>query len=189
MWTTPQKTGFQAIVVHWANADTRHVEYTLLLLKEFKGSHSGEEQAWVFIEVIKEAGLQGKLGCFTMDNATLNNKMLHYIANKIKNFDPILCRVCCFGHIINLVIQAFLFGAKNCGGEDLMDQEEAINLAIQEIGLLAKEANWDIHNKVELASKWCKLGSLGKLHNINIWVRASTERYQNFIKPLAALSL
>jgi hypothetical protein len=184
MWTAPQKTGFQAIVVHWADADTRHVECALLSLKEFKGSHSGEEQARVFIEVIKEAGLQGKLGCFTMDNATSNDKMLHYIANEIKNFDPILRRVRCFGHIINLVIQAFLFGAKNRGGEDLMDQEEAINLAIQEIGLLAKEANRDIHNKVELASEWRKLGSLGKLHNINIWVRASTERYQNFIKAI-----
>ncbi|EED23625.1 hypothetical protein TSTA_070380 [Talaromyces stipitatus ATCC 10500] len=166
-----------AIVAHWADTDTRSIECALLLLKEFKGSHSGEEQARVFIEVINEAGLQGKLGCLIMDNATSNDKMLRYITKETENFDPILYRVRCFGYIINPVIQAFLFGAKNHGGEDLMDQEEAISLAIKEIRLLTKETNRDIRDKVAL-------GSLGKLHNINIWVRASTERYQNFIKAI-----
>jgi hAT family C-terminal dimerisation region len=184
MWTAPQKTGFQAIVVHWADADTRQVESALLSLKEFKGSHGGEEQAKVFMQVIEEAGLQKQLGFFTMDNATSNDKMLSHIADEIENFDPILRRVRCFGHVINLVIQAFLFGAKNRSGEDLADQEEAVNLAIQEVSHLAKEASQDIRGKIDLASKWRKLGSLGKLHNINIWIRASTERYQSFVKAV-----
>jgi hypothetical protein len=185
MWTAPQKTGFQAIVVHWADADSRQVESALLSLKEFKGSHGGEEQARVFLDVIEKAELpKDLLGFFTMDNATSNDKMLRYIANEIEGFDPVLRRIRCFGHVINLVIQAFLFGAKNRSGDDLDSQHEAINLAIQEVGKLSKEASQDIRNKVEMAREWRKLGSLGKLHNLNVWMRASTERYQAFIKAV-----
>ena len=131
MWTAPQKTGFQAIVVHWADADSRRIENALLSLREFKGSHGGEEQALVFLDVINEAELpKDLLGFFTMDNASSNDKMLCHIAQEIDGFDPILRRIRCFGHVINLVIQAFLFGAKNRTGEDLDSQHEAINLAI-----------------------------------------------------------
>ena len=57
MWTSLAKTGYQAIVVYWADAELRKVEVALLLLKEFKGLHGGEEQARTFLKVIKEAGL------------------------------------------------------------------------------------------------------------------------------------
>ena len=49
MWTSPANTGFQAIVVHWVDAETRCAETALLSLKEFKGAHGGEEQAEVFL--------------------------------------------------------------------------------------------------------------------------------------------
>jgi hypothetical protein len=118
MWTSLAKTGFQAIVVHWVDAETCHVECALLSLKEFKGSHGGEEQARVFLEVIQKAGLQDKLGFFTMDNHTSNDKMLCHIAEEIEDFDPILYRVCCYGHILNLAVQAFLFSLLKQSGED-----------------------------------------------------------------------
>jgi hypothetical protein len=60
MWTSPAKIGFQAIVVHWADADFYKVETALLSLSlslslsEFKRSHGGEEQARTFIKVILE---------------------------------------------------------------------------------------------------------------------------------------
>ena len=37
---------------------------------------------------------------------------------------------------------------------------------------------------MEMAQEWRKLGSLRKLHNLNVQVRASTERYQAFIKAV-----
>jgi hypothetical protein len=67
--------------------------------------------------------------------------MLRYIAKEINGFDPILWRIRYFSHVINLIIQAFLFSAKNRIGEDLDSQYKAINLAIQEVGKLVKEAN------------------------------------------------
>jgi hypothetical protein len=137
MWTSPAKTGFQAIVVHWVDADTRQIETALLSLIEFKGSHGGEEQAKVFLAVIGKAGLEEYLGFFTSDNHGSNDKMLCFIAREINNFDPQLRRVRCFGHKLNLVAQAFLFGAKGKKrGEDRVDEDEAIQLAITEVRIL-----------------------------------------------------
>lgn len=181
MWTSPAKKGFQANVAYWVDADSRRIESALLSLKEFKGTHGGEEQARVFMEVIREAGLQEKLGFFISDNHTSNDKMLRHIANEIDYFDPILRRIRCFGHILNLVSQAFLFGSSRQSGEDRRDQNEAIDLAIQDISQLSKSSNLDTEDKAELALQWRHLGSLGKLHNINVWSRASTERYNEFV--------
>ena len=184
MWTSPAKAGFQAIVVHWADAEARRIESALLSLKEFKGSHGGEEQGRVFLEVIREAGLQDKLGFFTMDNHTSNDKMLRHIANEIENFDPILRRVRCYGHNLNLTVQAFLFGSRKESGEDRADEEDAINLAIHEVAQLSKDSNLDNKDKQELGREWRRLGSLGKLHNINVWARASTERYNSIVAAI-----
>jgi len=62
-----------------------------LSLKEFKGAHGGKEQAEVFLQVIREAGLQDKLGFFTSDNHGSNDLMLRHIAEEIENFNPVLC--------------------------------------------------------------------------------------------------
>jgi hypothetical protein len=56
----------------------------------------------LFLEMIQEAGLRDKLGFFTMNNHTSNDKMLRHIAEAIKNVDPILRRVRCYGHSLNL---------------------------------------------------------------------------------------
>ena len=190
MWTLPAKTGFQVIVVHWADAETRRVESALLSLKEFKGSHGGEEQARVFLKVIQEAGLQDKLRFFTMDNHLSNDKMLRHIKEEIENFDPILRRVRCYGHILNLAVQAFLFGSSKWSGEDQADKEEAIDLAIQAMSQLSKDSILDIKDRQEIARKWRRLGSLGKLYNINVWARASTERYNDIVAAIGrAISL
>jgi hypothetical protein len=184
MWTSPAKTGFQAVVVHWADADTRRVETALLSLREFKGSHGGEEQAKVFLEVIQEAGLRDKLGMFTMDNHTSNDKMLRHISEEIENFDPILRRVRCYGHILNLTVQAFLFGSSRQSGEDRENEEDAIDQAIREVSQLSRNSNLDTQDRQELAREWRRLGSLGKLHSINVWARASTERYNGIVAAI-----
>ena len=65
----------------------------MLSLKEFKGTHGGEEQAEVFLQVIREAGLEDKLGFFTLDNHGSNNVMLRHITEEIENFNPVLRQV------------------------------------------------------------------------------------------------
>ena len=112
------------------------METTLLSLKEFKGAHGGEEQAEVFLQVIKEAGLQDQLGFFTSDNHGSNDLMLRCIAEEVEDFDPVLHQVRCFGHNLNRVAQAFLFGSTVKQGEGHEDKDEAIEMAIQDIAQL-----------------------------------------------------
>lgn len=76
MWTSPSKTGYQAIVAHWADEESRQAECALISLREFEGAHRGKEQARVFLEVIEEYDLGDKIGFFTMDNASSNDTML-----------------------------------------------------------------------------------------------------------------
>ncbi|KAG7423539.1 putative AC transposase [Fusarium oxysporum f. sp. raphani] len=110
MWTSSeQKAAYQAIVVHFVDAETRGVAQALLSLREFKGSHNGKLQAKAFLEVVEEYDLRGKVGYFTMDNHDANDTMLDDIAKEIDGLDPVARRLRCSGHIMNLIVQAFLF--------------------------------------------------------------------------------
>ncbi len=134
MWTLPVNTGFQVIVAYWVDAETHRGETALLLLKEFKGTYGGEEQVEVFLQVIREAGLEDKLGFFTSDNHGSNDVILYHIAEEIENFDPVLHQVRCFGHNLNHVTQAFLFGSTAKQGEGKQDEDKVIEMAIQDMG-------------------------------------------------------
>ncbi|TXB96988.1 hypothetical protein FocTR4_00012239, partial [Fusarium oxysporum f. sp. cubense] len=113
MWTSSeQKAAYQAIVVHFVDAETRGVAQALLSLREFKGSHNGKLQAKAFLEVVEEYDLGGKVGYFTMDNHDANDTMLDDIAKEIDGLDPVARRLRCSGHIMNLIVQAFLFRSK-----------------------------------------------------------------------------
>jgi len=174
MWTSPANTGFQAIIAHWVDAETRCAETALLSLKEFKGAHGGEEQAEVFLQVIREAGLEDKLGFFTSDNHGSNDLMLRHIAEEIENFDPVLRRVRCFGHSLNRVAQAFLFGSTAKQGKGQQDEDEAIEIAIRDIAQLQDELRGQgSRSNEDIAKEFRKHGSLGKLHNCNVFSRSS----------------
>jgi len=108
--------------------------------------------------------------------------MLRHIAEEIENFDPVLRRVRCFGHNLNRVAQAFLFGSTAKQGEGKQDEDEAIEMAIQDMGQLQKELRGEgIRSKEDVAKEFRKHGSLGKLHNCNVFARASPTRFQAFL--------
>jgi hypothetical protein len=45
----------------------------LIAIRQLKGSHTGENQAEIIIEVIKDYNLQHKIGFFVTDNAPNND--------------------------------------------------------------------------------------------------------------------
>jgi hypothetical protein len=77
-------------------------------------------------------------------------------------YDASSHRIRCFGHIINLAAQSFLFATK--------DEE-----------LEGDEGNTRVKSTEEGLSMWRKKGPLGKLHNINTWVNATEQRLQKFL--------
>ena len=81
-------------------------------MKRFRGRHTGENQARHFWVVVETYHLEEKIGYFTLDNASKNDTAMKCIQTYLQNcgisFDPVTRRLCCFGHVINLVVQAFL---------------------------------------------------------------------------------
>ncbi|KAF5227403.1 hypothetical protein FANTH_14776 [Fusarium anthophilum] len=145
MWTSSeQKAAYQAIMVHFVDAETRGVAQALLSLREFKGSHNGKLQANAFLEVVEEYDLRGKVGYFTMDNQDANDTMLDDIAKEIDGLDPVARRLRCSGHIMNLIVQAFLFRskAKKIQEDEREGIDEAPSLAGPCRGTMTRWNSW-----------------------------------------------
>jgi hypothetical protein len=179
MWTSSeQKTAYQAIVVHFVDAETREAAQALLSLLEFKGSHSGRLQAQTFLEVIKEYELGEKVGYFTMDNHDVNDTMLDEIANEIEGLDPVARRLRCSGHIMNLIVQAFLFRSKAKTIQE--DEQEAIDETYERLCMPSGEEQRIRMTKAQAMEEWREFRVLRKLHNLCIYSRSSTSIYNDF---------
>ena len=118
------------------------------------------------MEVIKDWHLFDNIGYFVLDNASNNDIAIASISENFhslgKNFSFISCHLCCFGHIINLIVKAFLWGKElNAFEKDLFTEE------MQEM---------EIRNLIA----WRKKGPMGKLHNICIWITRNPQRQDKF---------
>ncbi|KAH7465308.1 hypothetical protein FOMA001_g17224 [Fusarium oxysporum f. sp. matthiolae] len=179
MWTSSeQKAAYQAIVVHFVDAETRGVAQALLSQREFKGSHNGKLQAKAFLEVVEEYDLRGKVGYFTMDNHDANDTMLDDIAKEIDSLDPVARRLRCSGHIMNLIVQAFLFRSKAKKIQE--DEREGIDEAYERLCRLSEREEGGIITKAQATEEWREFSVLGKLHNLCIYSRSSTSIYNDF---------
>lgn len=165
-------------MVHFVDAETREVVQALLSLRKFKGSYSGKLQAKAFLEVVEEYGLNKKIGYFTMDNHNANDTMLDNIAKEIDRFDPVARRLCCSSHIINLIIQAFLFRSKAKKIQE--DEQEGINKVYEQLYRLFEKEEEGIIMKAQATEKWREFSVLGKLYNLCIYSRSSTCIYNDF---------
>ncbi|KAM4061423.1 transposase-like protein [Hirsutella rhossiliensis] len=119
-------------------------------LPELRESHTGENIASQVAEVIESFEIQDKIGYFTLDNAKNNDTAVAALGH-VFNFEGKQRRVRCFGHIINLVAKALLFGKDN----EVFKSEERLDLDL---------ARHDL---------WRKRGPIGKLHNLVHWIHQS----------------
>lgn len=128
----------------------------LLGLRRFLGPHTGANQAGHFWQVAEDFSLTRKIGYFTLDNATNNDSALVEISSLLHNidvfFDPVCQRLCCFGHVINLVVKSFLWGT------------DAVAFECEIAGY------GDSDCQLEELIEWRKRGPMGKLHNICVWI-------------------
>jgi hypothetical protein len=97
------------------------------------------------------------LGYFVLDNASNNDTTLVELG-KHMGFDPILKRLRCMGHIVNLIAEAYIFG------QDASSWEE----------------NFKKAGPGERRKLWRQRGELGKLHNLVTHVVASGKRTELF---------
>lgn len=155
-WSSPNHYSMLGVVGHWINADCQ-LRTGLLSLKVI-GGHCGVDMADVLEEVITTYGIRGKVSAFQMDNATNNDTALDALASKMPGVDRKQSRLRCFGHIINLVVKALLFGSSSASLQ-------------QQLG----EAGDDNAFKI-----WREQGAIGKLHNIVFYITRSEKRRRAF---------
>lgn len=165
-WTSPNGLGIMGVVGHFTNEDG-NLQASLLSLLEIQGAHTGEQLATEIFQVLDSYHIKDRLGYFMMDNATANDRMVTCISDKQfssdgMEYDSKQHRLRCNGHIINLSVQAFLFGEQReeAEGEDRERREELPS--------------------VEELRMWRRIGPMGKLHNIVVYIKSSPQRTQVF---------
>ena len=165
IWTSPNYIGLLGVVAHFTSEKGQLHVITLALI-ELQGDHSGLNQAAVVLDVLNDFGIRNKLGYFVMDNAASNDALTEVISNTLREegvlYNLNQRRLRCIGHVINLAVQAFLFG------KTVNDYEYPENTT---------ESPSDAQ-----LNQWRMLGPLGKLYNINVWVMRSPQRLQSFKK-------
>lgn len=151
LWTSPNHLGLLAVVGHFTGEDLK-LHTVTLALKELEKEHSEANQSAVVLDVLDNFEMRNKLGYLVMDNAGTNDTLIEHIADALQQvgvlYDANQRRLRCNDHVINLTVQAFLFG------KTVNDYEYPENVAKSP-------------SDAQL-NQWRKLGPLGKLHNIII---------------------
>lgn len=128
----------------------------LLSFTRIIGPHSGENLAKAVYGSIQTYDIDyTRIGCFVADNASNNEEILRELQLLIPINYP-SCRIRCIGHIINLVVEAILFG-------------KGVSKFKQSLVGRTKDSK-------EAFEMWSKEGPIRKLHNIYVFINRSDQR-------------
>ena len=114
--------------------------------------------------MLEDYNLKEKLGYFVFNNADNNNKCVEYILKKMRpELEFYKYRFRCFGYILNLIAQAFLFGTDpDCLAADFFNEDDDPN---------------DYTRKLK---KWRERGPVGKLYNLVTYIRRTPIRIAEY---------
>jgi len=162
IWTSPNRWLLLAICAHFTTYDQKK-QKALLALQKVPG-HSGEDQFSILLPILQDYGIVQKLGAIIADNAAPNNVLCrtieaYYKDKEGKEWLANNWRIWCIGHIINLVVQAFLFA-------NVMDLDE---LELYDL----EDTDGELTNEEAMRAKFRLLGPLGQGHNIVAHIHGS----------------
>ncbi|PNP50095.1 hypothetical protein FNYG_15977 [Fusarium nygamai] len=165
LWTSPNRLAIMAVFAHFIDKFGNQ-QSRLLALRRQLGIHSGENLAETLFEIVQLWDIRGQVGTVISDNVTTNDTCLSYFYRQldpsIRPADIKARRMRCYGHVLNLVARAFLFGKD----AESFELESDINgmRGLQEQDL----------------RRWRSKGPIGKLHNIVKFIRSSPQRSEYF---------
>jgi hypothetical protein len=121
-WTANSKVlDLLGIICHYLDENnTRRA--VVLSLRDTLGSYTGANMADHLLSVLQGYKLSKQVACFMADNATNNDKALAVLSGYLPSMklDPVKHRLCCSGHIYNLVCKAILYGVNSDCLEDAL---------------------------------------------------------------------
>ena len=131
--------------------------------------HAAEAIAEVIIQTLQDYNIEENLGYITTENASENDVLCRLISTKLKDWPAAERRLRCFGHVINLTVQAFLFG-KN---------EQAVEAAAQ-LSQLDIDATTEQLSAGDKEAGYINFAPLQKILTSVTVVRASDRRHNDF---------
>ena len=166
LWSSDNSLGLLGVVAHFT-AEDGQLRCLTLGMRELEWEHSGENQAAIILNVLDDFEIRNRLGYFMMDNAKSNDTLISIVAEAFRTdgvfYHTEQRRLRCNGHVLNLSAQAFLFGKAS---DDLEYLKEELDPIV-------------VPSEVELQT-WRKLGPLGKLHNLVVYIGRTPQRKQKF---------
>ncbi len=174
IWTSPNNYLFLAICASFVDHNDQF-QNILIGLRTVPG-HSGEHQWSVLLPVLEEYGSSKTIGTIVGDNSSTNDTLCRtisaYLAEEHRiDWNVSQNRIRCQGHILNLVVQAYLFNG---------DEEEE-EMASYDKDELSNEHQDEKEAKERRNRIRAQMGAMGKLHNLVIHIRASAGRMREFI--------
>ncbi|KAM5529528.1 transposase-like protein [Fusarium oxysporum f. sp. phaseoli] len=165
LWTSPNRLAIIAVFAHFIDKFGNQ-QSRLLALRRQLGIHSGENLAETLFEIVQLWDIRGQVGTVISDNVTTNDTCLscfyRQLDPSIRPADIKAHRMRCYGHVLNLVARAFLFGKD----AESFELESDIN------GMRGLQEQ-DLRH-------WRSKGPIGKLHNIVKFIRSSPQRSEYF---------
>jgi hypothetical protein len=137
-----------------------HSKSILLALPRQKGRHTGSNIANTVAEIISHYGLEKNVAYFVSDDARNNSKALGFLETEF-NFDPQRRWLRCVDHTFNLCGHAVLFGKDFDAFE-----REVQDFQLEELQLV----------------EWRRKGSIGKLHNVLVYLDVSPQRWETLVE-------
>lgn len=121
IWTSPNHSLVLGICASFLDIQDRY--QNILIGLRTVHSQSGEDQWGALQPVLESYGIETRIGALVGDNAGSNDVLCRTIATWLAvrhniSWNAEHQRICCQGHVINLIVQAFLF--TNSTNEKLM---------------------------------------------------------------------
>ncbi len=164
-WSSGNHLAFTAVVAHFCSP-AYSIQSILIGFRELRGPHPGENIAEVVGEVLQDYSIMpSQIGCFILDNAANNDTCITALAKTYEwgKSEVFTRRLRCFGHIINLVAQAFLFGSDSEVFAHTLDQLQR-----------------QIDDGTIKTPMWKLRGPIEKLHYAVVYIRKTPQRRQEF---------
>ncbi|KAM5527243.1 transposase-like protein [Fusarium oxysporum f. sp. phaseoli] len=165
LWTSLNRFAIMAVFAHFIDR-LGHQQSRLLALRRKFDAHSGGNLAGSLVDILHEWEIGGRVGCAISDNVAANDNCLYHMYKQLnpsmRAVDIKARRMSCYGHTLDLVARAFLFGKD----AESFELESDINSMR---GLIEQDLD-----------HWRTKGPIGKLRNIVKFIRSSPQRSEQF---------
>lgn len=167
VWASPNQLTMIAVIGRFLDRNLKY-QTRLLASRRNPEDHSRESRARTIEKVIREWGLESRIGVSICDNTFDNDSCLAALYPRLDpRYGPKDVkhrRMRCLALILNLVTKAFFYG-------DGADAFELDSDHLEKLG-----------DRERALQHWRRKGPVGKLHNIVKFIRASEQRMEAFRK-------